>query len=256
MTGVVVGICTDRDPDQRRSIESIAEFSRPDTQLVAVFNGVVPFPVNPRYEIVHFPELLGREQGLWKYMYDVAVERDWDWAGTFHDDMHLLEAGWESCIEAACETHRVGVASYACWPYAAPHRTNPDDPKAYTLVTSNLPDGTLNPGFPGVAVDGCGMAFNMALFKQRKMFTPLNVACGYGETEAGFWALSQGWAGCQIQKNASHPPGLSTNTRGVLQLGAEGIEETVFTHLDVLPATVLDANRIQLGDKIVDFRLA
>lgn len=253
--GTVVGICTDRDEDQRKSLDSIARFSLPSTRLIALFNGVSPFPVDARYEVVHVPDRIGREQGVWRFMFDRACEQGWDWAATFHDDMQLLEGGWEAWIEQAARTHRLAAAAWYCWGMARGVPSG-DGGNDYSIVTGSPGDGTKPaPGFLGVALDGCGMAFNMAAFRPRGCFTTLEAQSGWGEAEAGFWALREGWGCASIPLDAAHHPGQSTNTRSALNVPIEGLSETVAAYLDILPAEVLDADRIRLGERVIDVRI-
>lgn len=246
--GVVIGICTNRGADQLRALQSVAEFCAPTTDLIALFNGVDPFPLPTRYEILHEPQRIGREQGVWRCAYDLATTRRWDWCGSFHDDVILMAAGWEPWVTRAALSHKLGIVSYACWPYAAASGTPPDR----SVITGV--DGDHRPGgFLGVAVDGCAMAFNMRLFRRRRQFTPLDVECGFGEMEAGFWSLSQGWGCARIPLSASHNP-TGQNSRVVTGTGAGGVSETVDRHLDVLPASVVDENRIHVGSRTIDVR--
>ena len=176
--GVVLGICTDRDADQRRAINSIARFTRKDTEMFAVFNGVKPFEVDPRYKITHYENLLGREQGLWPLALQIAGEHQWDFVFAPHDDFYLLESGWERWIERAYRTYKIGIASYACWGYADGHATNPDPKNPnYTVETGNPPTTGPVDSPLGVAIDGCGVAFNTRLFTQRGWITPIQAMC-------------------------------------------------------------------------------
>ena len=253
--GVVIGVCTDRDEDQRKSLDSLAEFTHPDTEMIVIFNGVEPFAIHPRYMQWHKMAAIGREQGVWVMAYDFATRFGWDWCATFHDDFYLFEPGWEEWTEKASKTHRLGIVSYACWPYAEAQRAGRDPNHVeYTVNTGFPPSLSKPPGFLGVAVDGCGMAFNMNLFRHRGMFSPLKVRCGYGEMEAGFWVLSQGWGCAEIPLRSTHHPSGTVNTREALKVEADGVNETVTPHLNILPAEVLDENRIRLREKIVDVR--
>lgn len=251
--GVVIGVCVDIGEAQRASLASVARYCAPDTDLVLVFNGVAPFPVDGRYEVVVESAMLGREQGLWRYAYRIAVERGWDWCGTFHDDFYLHEAGWEAWTARAATTHKLGIVAYMCWPFAIPTGNVPSQPE-FSIITGNDAHGGRHdsppPGFLGVAVDGCGMAFNMEVFKpRRRTFTPLDEVCGYGEMEAGFWLLAQGWGCGRIPLSFTHHPDGAQNTRSTLQIGAGGLDATVRAHLDVLPAIVVDADTIRVGER-------
>ena len=245
--GVVVGVCTDRDEHQRRSLQSIVDFSSSDTELICIFNGVEPFDIDPRYEIIHVPELIGKEQGLWGKAFDIAVERGWDWCANFHDDFFLLESGWEDWLYRINHTHFIAMASFATYKTITPVFPLSGD---YSYESGNNDA----PGFLGVTIDGCGMAFNMELFHQRSMFTSLDVACGYGETEACLWALEKGWASACIPLRSDHHPEGTNNSREVLHVGADGVHEAISSHLSVLPASVINENQIRVNDKIINVR--
>lgn len=254
--GVIVGICTDRDEDQRASIESIAAMSRPGTPLVALFNGVAPFAVNPRYEVVHLPEMLGREQGVWPWALAESVRRGWDWCHAPHDDWYWLEPGWEDFLERACATHRIGMASQVCWPHL--QLNGPKGERSFTSG-NGVEHGVVGewikpPGYLGVSMDGCALAFDVNLFARRGEITPVKALIGYGEMEAGLWCLSQGYGCARIPLNGTHHPGTTTNTRSALGIGIEGIQETAELHLERLPAHVLDEHRIQFGAQVLDCR--
>lgn len=254
--GAVIGVCVDIGEAQRASLASIARYCAVDTDLVLVFNGIAPFPVDDRYEVVAEPVMLGREQGLWRYAYRIALDRGWDWCATFHDDFHLHEAGWEAWTEQASGTHRLGIVAYMCWPFAIP-TGGPPLQSEFSIITGNDAAGgrcAPPPGFLGVAVDGCGMAFSTEVFKPRGTFTPLDAVCGYGEMEAGFWLLSEGWGCGRIPLKFTHHPDNTANTRSTLQLGAGGLDVTVRLHTDVLPAIVMDADTIQAGGRMINVR--
>ena len=110
--GAVIGICTDRDEYQRAAIESIRAQSEPGTEIVAVFNGIAPFVLPPGIEALHYKDRIGREQGTWRVVFDLAVARGWDFACDFHDDFSLLEPGWEAEIRRLAGLYRVAIAAF------------------------------------------------------------------------------------------------------------------------------------------------
>lgn len=238
--GAVIGICTDRDPYQRECIDSIRSCSESGTIVVAIFNGIVPFPVAPGVETMYFPERLGRERGLWKLAFKIALERGWDWCFDFHDDFKLLEPGWEAVLQDLDRRYRLGVAAWTAW-----NRMGITGPPGSRSFDSGGRDFLL-----GTAVDGCGFGWNMHLFKRRGKITFLDAELGYGEADTGLWALNQGWACANIRTAWEHRK-VSSSTRMALNIPAEGLNEVLEAHLDDFPAIATGDHEVMLGGKVV-----
>ena len=160
--GAVIGVCTDRGEDQRRAIQSIANYSDRNTDLVCIFNGVDPFPIDRRFTVMNFSELIGKERGLWEEAFKIAVANKWTWCANFHDDFYLCEEGWEAWLQQINRTHYIAIASFASY-----NTITPGNPPAFDDQYSYASGNNDVNSFLAVTVDGCGMAFNMDLFRQR-----------------------------------------------------------------------------------------
>ena len=245
---VIVGSYVQHDA-QGRTYQLLRQYSRPSTQIVVVFNGVASQSVPAGVSVVTMPHRLGQEQGLWPWAFRWAQENAIDWLAMVHDDMWILESGWEGDIERAARRYRIGVAG---WEGHAFHvvDTSPDlnhfnDDRRLGIIEQG--DSSRGAGLC-VLCDGCGVVFNMGLFAQRGFFTDLDVECGYGCSDACMWCLSQEHAVWGLHRRYMHHRAFGYS-RAVSNIPLDGYVETWkrYKALNILPCWRYDEDHLHLG---------
>jgi len=222
------------------------ENSRPDTEILALLNGVT------RRELLDGPggdipdgidvhEMIGPfddECDLWKWCLDYAVGKGWDWCLVLHDDSMLKEPGWEEEIEEAAGW-RVALAS---------HQT-------YTIWKKNGETGNVveleSPKF-GTNCDPCSFGFNVKIFQERGCVSNWRIGFGFGCYETFAWCLGQKYAIRLLSGRLWHHPDWSKNTRDVLNVGANGHEDTKNKFASILPAYTEDDKYISIAGERVE----
>lgn len=244
--GMVIGVCI-QQTIQNLCIAHARQFSRPDTEIIVLYNGcgeVCTLP--PNVEVMKRENMIGREQGLWVDGLKIAQQRGWDWFVNIHDDFNILEAGWEENVEKAAAKYRIGIAGWCTYPYASENGITGARPEDSNLKTPMH-----------VTVDGCGICFNVDLFTHRGFVTDMDEKCGYGEYEAGFWCIQHGYGIHHIEKNSGHFAGLANipNTRTLLHLGAGGHQDTYhrYTNAKLLPVWSVNDSSIMTASGPMDF---
>ncbi len=207
-------------------IAAARAMSRSDTAMRVIFNGTPSRPVPDGVETEEHVALLGQEQGLWGRAYEMARECNADWCAIIHDDMLLKEPGWESRIEAAERVYRIGMAGWAGYADCVDHR------RRATI-------GVAEEG-PAILMDGCGIVFNMELFRTRGRFTVIEATCGFGDLEASLYTISQGWINWNLGLGSWHHPSDVTNARTAHRLPMLGEDELGVLYQSLFPIRLLN----------------
>ena len=250
--GLIIPTCVPHEM-QSRSWESAAQFSKPETPIIALINGLRPPPVDeccastfelaPKLTLDPIPERITPvyindrftdECDLWQWGLEFAIERGWDWCMFCHDDFAMTEPGWEDDL-AQSEGWRVALASwvtYGVW----------DD-----QANTSLPTAT----HIGVCLDSLSFGFNVKFFEQRGCVGTSRFGYGYGGWEPCAYALRNDMAVWNIRLNSDHQ-WVSGNTRGLLSLGADGHPMAKGGYAkDVLPACVVGEHSISVAGRTI-----
>lgn len=208
--GLVIFVCTLHEWTVKCCYAARA-MSRPDTEVIVVFNGQAPVELDPGIEVAWLPERLGCENATWPHAYALAVARGWDWCAIVHDD-HLLDApGWEAQLETDAAPYRIGLAGWSTTQTIADTGAN---------QCQEYPDGSHSTEGPlAVFTDGCGIVFNVALFRERGFFSDANDQFAGMDLEACCWALAQRHAVWGFRLASFHHPPFVRNSRQTFRFG-------------------------------------
>lgn len=238
--GIVTGVCT---PNRytTRALQHARINSRDDTDHVVILNGISPSDVRipTRTESLVYEHRIGQEDGVWMLAFDMAIRRHWDWCALIHDDFMICEQGWETQIEAAVDRYKIGMAAWC----------------GRGMCDIDAMPGVETKGHSPIAVacDGAGLVFNMALFRERGVFSDTFIHFGYGDIEASCWVASREHTIFQIEQVSNHA-GCEGNTRDILGIGADGLAETArrWRAAGVLPMYVEEGFRsVNVGGRSI-----
>ena len=235
--GVIIPTAV-RHEVQNAAWRSALGLSRFDTEVVALLNGItaeelrgIPSGIST-IQVDAFED----ECDLRQWCLEYASAHKWDWCLIMHDDLELLEGGWESDIEAS-KGWKVVMASHLCW----------------TLWDSEACSGMVKGGAEyriGVALCPASLAINVAAFRKRGFVTNLRRGFGYGQLETTAWGLSQGCAVWRLWGKVYHGANFDKNTRAVNRVFPTSHPGPA-PFLNVLPAEVVDDEHVRVSGKVL-----
>lgn len=230
--GIIVPSAVQHDMWQE-SVELNRQFSKPDTPMYVLYNGLKPQMLPENVDGLIAPRVFDDECDLWNFCLGFAYAHGWDWCMMMHDDFAMLEPGWEDELAKAAGW-RVALAShltYDVWDHEA--------------VSANASVGHL-----GVTIDSFSFAFNVPLFRHRGCVAAARFGFGYGAWDSCAWALQQGYALWRIRLDAKHH-WKPHNTREVLRVGAPGHPEIGAMYRPLLPARVAGGENIMVANDTI-----
>jgi hypothetical protein len=193
---------------QAESLDSWHEFSLPSTPVVIHRN------------------LYSSQNEFYDWVFGYAMSERLDWVMTGHDDVQLLQGGWEASLQEASK-YRVAIASH--FPY---------DSISDQCVPVGIPGAPEEFYRDGAVVryenetrrfaasfDPATMALRMDVFAARGRFSNVDIdGWGYQTRDIDGYALSKGYGVWRIRNDARHKWLPDEGTRGKLGRGALGIE--------------------------------
>lgn len=227
--GVIIPSCI-RHSMQDRSWRSIRQYSRCDTPIYALLQGMEQVPLPVGVQRIDVPARFIDEADLWNWCLQFAVEKGWEWCVVAHDDFAMYQPTWEAVL-ASARDWRVLLAGwyvYAEWDKHANVRTRIWSPF-------------------GIILDPLAFAFRVNPFVQRGYFAHPEFGFGYSAWETNAWALSQGYATLAIPLPSDHQWN-SDNTRTMVGADAPGHQAVLQRWRGRgLPARVVDNAHIEVA---------
>lgn len=227
--GLIMPVCCRHDM-QEEAWTTARRYSRPETPLYVLFNGIEPWSLPDGIQAIYVAGGYTDEADLWNYGLGFAIEQGWDWVFFIHDDFSMREPGWETEMEKS-EGWRVALAGWF----------------AYTDWNKECVGQNPAAGHLATCIDPLSIGFNVAVFQERGYIALPEWGFGFGAWDVNAWALSQGYAVWRIPLDSWHHWLTSGNTRNKMNKGAPGHPQIGERWKDIaFPCRVLDGEHIEV----------